>query len=294
MTFSRATRLIHGPADEDRIPGAVKMPIFQSAMFEHGPGGNRYIRLNNTPNQQSLSRKLAMLEGADESVVTGSGMAAISSALLSVLQPGDHMLAQDSMYGSTYSFATNMLRNYGITGEFFDADSPEIWESFLRPETRGLYVKSITNPLMKVCDLEHAVEFARQNDLVSLIDNTFASPVNFRAAEFGFDLSLHSATKCLNGHSDIVAGAVVGRGDLIGARRECSISSVARWIRTRASFWTAACRRFFYALNGTTTARGVWRNSFTHTRWFQRSTIPVFPPTLATRAPRRCSADLVA
>ncbi len=235
MTFSRATRLIHGQANEDRIHGAVKMPIFQSAMYEHGPGGLRYIRLNNTPNQQSLNHKLAMLEGAEEAVVTGSGMAAISSALLSVLKPGDHMLAQDGMYGGTFSFATNMLRDYGITVQFFDADSPEIWGSLLRPETRALYVESITNPLMKVCDLERAVGFARQHNLVSLIDNTFASPVNFRAAEFGFDLSLHSATKYLNGHSDIVAGAIVGRGDLV-RRAEKMLRSLGGSLDPHACF----------------------------------------------------------
>ena len=215
MKCSIDTDLVHAGDVHPRIGGAVRMPVFQSAMFEHGEHGVRYIRYNNTPNQQSLNRKLAVLEGADEALVTGSGMAAISGALLSVLSPGDHLLAQDGLYGGTHGFATRMLHDLGIEVTFFDADSPDTWEGLLRPQTRAVYVESITNPLLQVCDLERIVDFAASNKLISMIDNTFATPINYRAAGHGFDLSLHSATKYLNGHSDIVAGAVIGRGDLV-------------------------------------------------------------------------------
>ncbi len=221
MPHAIDTQLVHAGEVHPRIEGAVRTPIFQSAMFEHDEDPLRYIRYNNTPNQQVLNRKLAALEGAEAGLVTGSGMTAISAALLAVLSPGDHLLIQDGLYGGTYAFATDFLQELGIEHDFIDANDPTSWERKLRPETRAIYVESISNPLLGIADLESAVEFARGNRLVSLIDNTFATPVNYRAAEKGFDLSLHSATKYLNGHSDIVAGAIMGRADLVsGAEKK--------------------------------------------------------------------------
>lgn len=215
MSLELDTLVIHAGEHEPRLNGAVRMPIFQSAMFEHDDNPLRYIRYNNTPNQTVLNRKLAMLEGAEDALVTGSGMTAISGALLSVLKPGDHLLVQDSLYGGTHSFVTTLMADLDISVTFFDAHASDTWSQHLRPHTRAIYVESITNPLLHVCDLEGIIGFARANQLVSLIDNTFATPYNYRAVEAGFDLSLHSATKYLNGHSDIVAGAILGRGDLV-------------------------------------------------------------------------------
>jgi cystathionine beta-lyase/cystathionine gamma-synthase len=142
-------------------------------------------------------------------------MAAISTGLLTVLSAGDHLLIQGCLYGGTHDFVTHDLPSFGIKYDFIEADRPESWNRLLRRETKGIYLEAMSNPLLQVPDLKAAVEFAKANGLVSLIDNTFASPVNFRPAEHGFDLSLHSCTKYLNGHSDIVAGAVIGRGDLV-------------------------------------------------------------------------------
>lgn len=195
------------------------MPIFQSAMFEtkDEPGYHdiRYIRLNNTPNHQALHEKLAALEGAEDALVTSSGMAAISTSLLTFLGTGDHLLVQDCLYGGTHDFVTKDLNTFGITYTFIGGNDPESWKKKLQPNTKAIYVETMTNPLLEVADHKAVVEFARSNGLVSLIDNTFASPINFRPLELGFDLSLHSATKYLNGHSDIVAGAVIGSSDLI-------------------------------------------------------------------------------
>lgn len=215
MPVSIDTQLIHKGEPKPRIDGAVSMPIFQSAMYEDGGDELRYIRYNNTPNHRVLNEKLAALEGAEAALVTGSGMAAISTALLTVLTPGDHLLAQNSLYGGTHSFVTRVLPELGVAVDFIDAADPGAWDASLRPTTRAIYVESISNPLMRVGDLEAVTAFAQANGLVSLIDNTFATPVNFRPTEWGFDLSLHSATKYLNGHSDIVAGVVIGRADLI-------------------------------------------------------------------------------
>jgi cystathionine beta-lyase/cystathionine gamma-synthase len=213
------TRLIHAGEPQPRIAGAVAMPIFQSAMFEYGGESDyhdiTYIRLNNTPNHLVLQQKLAALENAEAALVAGSGMAAITTALLTVLSAGDHLLAQSCLYGGTHDFVTRDLKSFGITYDFIDGNCPENWAAKLKPTTRAIYVETMSNPLLEVPDLEAVVRFAREHNLVSLIDNTFASPVNFRPPEHGFDLSLHSATKYLNGHSDIVAGVVIGRRELV-------------------------------------------------------------------------------
>lgn len=202
-----------------RIEGAVILPIFQSATFEYGGEGSyhdvRYLRLNNSPNHLSLNAKLAALENAEAAIVTASGMAAISTALLTILSSGDHLLAHNCLYGGTHNLLTDDFASFGLSYDFIDADDPASWESRLRPNTKAIYVESMTNPLLQIGDLKAVTEFAKRHNLISVIDNTFASPVNFRPAEHGFDLSLHSCTKYLNGHSDIVAGAAIGRADLV-------------------------------------------------------------------------------
>lgn len=213
------TKLIHAGEIRPGVMGAVSLPVFQTAMYEYEPTVEyhdiKYIRLNNTPNHAVLHRKLAALENAESALVAASGMAAITTALLAVLSTGDHLLAQDNLYGGTHDFLTGTLGDFGIGHGFFDPERPETWEAGLKPRTKAVYVETISNPLMKVPDLEAVAAFAREHGLVSIVDNTFATPLNFRPAELGFDLSLHSCTKYLNGHSDIVGGAVIGRKDLV-------------------------------------------------------------------------------
>lgn len=215
------TKLIHAGEPEPLIGGAVAMPIFQSATFayrgERSYHDLRYIRLSNTPNHDALHQKLAALENAEAALVTASGMAAISATLLALLGSGDRLLAQDCLYGGTHDLLTADLPALGIATDFIDPNDPASWRERLTPRTRAIYVETISNPLMGVPDLGAVTEFAAAHSLVSIIDNTFASPVNFRPAEAGFDLSLHSCTKYLNGHSDIVAGAIIGRADLVRA-----------------------------------------------------------------------------
>ncbi len=213
------TKVIHAGEPRPRIAGAVVMPVFQSATYQYAGeksyGGVRYIRLNNTPNHLALAEKLAALENTEDALVTASGMAAISTSLLTFLGKGDHFLAQDCLYGGTHDFVTRDIEKFGISYDFIDGNDLDSWKRKLKPTTRAIYVETISNPLMQVPDLESVVSFAKSHGLVSMIDNTFASPVNFRPSELGFDLSLHSATKYLNGHSDIVAGAVIGKLALI-------------------------------------------------------------------------------
>mgnify|MGYP002749854482 FL=1 len=213
------TELIHAGEPKPHIQGAVSIPIFQSSTFEYTGQESyhdlRYIRLNNTPNHVALHEKLAALENGEAAVVSASGMAAISTTLLALLSAGDHFLAQDCLYGGTHDLITKDLPAYGISSDFICGKDPEAWKKLLRPNTKAVYVESITNPLMQVADLKAIVEFARENGLYSIIDNTFTSPINFRPLEHGFDLSIHSCSKYLNGHSDIVAGAVIGPEQLI-------------------------------------------------------------------------------
>ncbi len=213
------TKLIHAGEPDPRIMGAVSLPIFQTAMFEYAGEASyhdiRYIRLNNTPNHLALHAKLAALENAEAALVTGSGMAAISTTLLTVLGAGDHLLAQDCLYGGTHDLLTKDFAGWGLAYDFIDGDKADSWRHKLTSNTKAIYVEAISNPTLQVSDLKAAVKFAREHGLVSIIDNTFASPINFRPSELGFDLSMHSCTKYLNGHSDIVGGAVIGRADLV-------------------------------------------------------------------------------
>jgi len=207
-----------GPPPED----AVVSPIFQSAMYrtrgvDVEEGALRYLRYGNTPDQREIGRLLAKLEGAEDGLATSSGMAAISTALLGVLSEGDHLLAQEALYGGTRDLLTDALPSFGIEVELVDGGDPAAWEAAVRSETRALYLETISNPLLRIPALGAAPGFCREHGLASIVDNTFATPWNCRAAEAGFDLVLHSATKYLNGHSDLVAGAIAGRADLVEA-----------------------------------------------------------------------------
>lgn len=213
------TKLIHAGEPEPRIYGAVGMPIFQSAMYEYAGEGSyhdiKYIRLTNTPNHEVLHKKLAALENAEAAVVTASGMAAITTTFLSILSAGDHVLMQECLYGGTHDLVTKDFPAFGFSVDFINPDDPESWLRKVRPNTKAVYVETIANPLLQVGDLKAIPVFARSHGLISIIDNTFASPINFRPPEWGFDISIHSCTKYLNGHSDIVGGACIGSADLI-------------------------------------------------------------------------------
>ncbi|MEM9290349.1 MAG: PLP-dependent aspartate aminotransferase family protein [Acidobacteriota bacterium] len=218
------TRAIHSGEAEHRVEGAVAPPIFQSSTFEvGGPRAQstevRYIRLHNTPNHRMLHAKLAALAHGETALVTSSGMAAISAALLSVLQQGDRLLAPRGLYGGTHGLLTQTFPRFGISVDFIDSQAPETWEAALHPTTRAIYVESISNPLMEVARLDEVSRFAQGHGLVSLIDNTFLSPCLFRPLDLGYDLELHSATKILNGHSDVVAGVVIGSQQQVDATR---------------------------------------------------------------------------
>ena len=213
------TLAVHAGERRPGPEGSVVFPIYQSTVYSVEPGTDyhdlRYIRLNSTPSQTYLHDKLAALEDGEAAVATASGMAAVTSVLHSLLREGDHVIAGDCLYGGTHDFLTQHAESLGWRYTFVDPLRPETWEAARTDRTRVFLVETITNPLMRVGRLPEVVEFCRRNGLTSVIDNTFASPVNFQPLRAGFDLCFHSATKYLNGHSDVVAGCVIGGAERV-------------------------------------------------------------------------------
>jgi cystathionine gamma-synthase/cystathionine gamma-lyase/cystathionine beta-lyase len=213
------TLAVHGGERRPGPEGSVVFPIYQGTVFSVEPGTGyhdiRYIRLNSTPSQVYLHDKLAALEGAEAALATASGMAALTTVLHTVLKAGDHLLASDCLYGGTHDFLTQHAENLGWTYTFVDPQRPESWAAARTPSTKVFLVETIANPLVRVAKLRDVVAFARREGLTTVVDNTFASPVNFRPLSIGFDVVFESATKYLNGHNDLVAGAVAGSAELI-------------------------------------------------------------------------------
>jgi cystathionine gamma-synthase/cystathionine gamma-lyase/cystathionine beta-lyase len=213
------TLAVHGGEPRPAAQGSVVFPIYQGTVFTDPPGTAyddlQYIRLNSTPSQVYLHNKLAALEGAEAAIATSSGMAALTTTLLALMKPGDHILAGDCLYGGSHAFLAKNAERLGWTYTLVDAQEPDAWDAAIRPETRVFLCETMTNPLLRVPALDAIVSLCRERGVLSLIDNTFASPASFRPLDHGFDLSFHSATKYLNGHSDVVAGCVMGSRALI-------------------------------------------------------------------------------
>ena len=219
------TIVIHS-GDEFNLTGAVVQPVWQSVNYktkdlltmakistEDRPLGF-YARYS-TPTLKQLSKVCADLEKTEDSVVFGSGMAAISSAIACTLKSGDHIVAQSNLYATTIKYLRDILPQFGITATFVDQTDNRAFEKAIKKNTKVVYVETPSNPLMKITDLEFIGKLCRKKKVLSIIDNTFASPVNQNPADFGVDVIIHSATKYLGGHSDVLAGVVCGSLDFI-------------------------------------------------------------------------------
>jgi len=215
---ANSTTAIHAGELMPRPAGAIGTPIFQASTYEyHGEAYHDigYMRLSTSPNHRVLAARIAALEGSEAALATGSGMAAISAVLFTLLSTGDHILVQDCLYGGTTGILTGELARMGITHTQIDPQDPESWAAKIQPNTKAVYVETLTNPLVQMADLESVVAFAKEHELVSVIDNTFATPMNFRPAVHGFDLVVESCTKFMNGHTDIIAGSVAGSAEMV-------------------------------------------------------------------------------
>jgi len=199
-----------GEVEDTQFKGAIS-PLFMASSYAYEDVEvKRYPRYFNTPNQEALGKKIAALEHCEAGMIFGSGMAAVSTSLLAFLHKGDHVVVQKTIYGGAYNFMVEEFPKYGIEFSFTEGFEQKDFEDKIQSNTKVIYVETPSNPLMLITDLEMIAGIARQHNLVSMIDNTFASPVNQTPADFGIDIMIHSATKYMSGHSDICAGAVAG------------------------------------------------------------------------------------
>ncbi len=201
------TICVHSGDVEDITYGGAVSPIYTATAYAYAAGANNpYPRYFNSPNQMNLAKKVARLEGAEAALIFGSGMAAISSAMLSVLKTGDHIIIQNQIYGGTRNFIQKELDTFDISFDYFN-DENEI-EGLIQKHTKLIYLETPSNPLLELVDLKKIAKIARAHKILTMVDNTFASPINQRPITLGIDIVIHSATKYLGGHSDITAGAV--------------------------------------------------------------------------------------
>jgi cystathionine beta-lyase len=205
--------------------GGINTPIYTSTSYGYLDTDERlYPRYFNIPNQKAIVEKVASLENAEDGLIFSSGMAAISSALLSNLQAGDHCLFQNGLYGGTVHFITREFTRFGIEYTLLKNNDPESFKKAVKKNTRVIYVESPSNPLLSIIDLEKISDLCKKNHCLSIIDNTFASPVNQNPINYGIDIVIHSATKYLGGHSDICAGVAVGNAEQIDRIRQTALS----------------------------------------------------------------------
>ncbi len=212
------TLAVHGQATRRPDWSPVVSPIYQSATFTNPVGSDEevmYSRYGNNPNQVTLGAKYALLEGAEAGIVVASGMGATALAHLAVLRPGDHLLASGWIYGGTRRLFDEEFGRLGIDVSYVNPDQPRLWRRSVRKSTRAIFVETPTNPTMRVVDLTPMAQAARDGGFALLVDATFASPINYRPLEHGADIAITSATKYLNGHSDVIAGAVAGSSGVI-------------------------------------------------------------------------------
>jgi cystathionine beta-lyase len=218
-TFRPATLLVHQGRDRDPATGAAAIPIYQASTYHH-PGGESgdydYARSGN-PSREQVEEAITLLEGGVRGFAYASGMAAVGSAL-SLFKSGDHLLASRDLYGGTWRFLTGVLPQQGIKVDFVDTTDAQKVEDAITTQTRGLFLETPTNPLFNITDLRAMVEIARRRNLLTLLDNTFMTPLLQKSLPLGIDVVIHSATKFLGGHSDLLAGVVTTADTELGKR----------------------------------------------------------------------------
>jgi cystathionine beta-lyase len=214
------TLILHNGNEFDAATGALSIPVYQASTFRQTdidhPGPYDYSRSGN-PTREAVEKTLAALENGSRAFAFASGMAAISSAL-AILQQGDHIIATEDIYGGSYRILTRFFTNFGISTTFVDMTEPENVMQAIRPNTKAIFMETPSNPLLKITDIAKIVAIAKQHGCITMIDNTFMSPYFQRPLDLGVDIVLHSVTKFLGGHSDVIGGAVVVKSAELAAR----------------------------------------------------------------------------
>ncbi|OLB06813.1 MAG: hypothetical protein AUH06_06695 [Gemmatimonadetes bacterium 13_2_20CM_69_27] len=237
-----STRAIHGDPEARPDWTPVVAPLYQSSTFTNPIGSTAevlYTRYGNNPNQTAIAKRLAALEGAEAAIFLSSGMGAIALSHLAVLRPGDHLLSSEWIYGGVQRLFAQEFGRFGIDVSFVGPLESRTWKRALKKNTRAIFVETPTNPLLRVLDLEPIATLCKTEGLALLVDSTFATPINFRPLEHGADVVIHSATKYLNGHTDVIAGAVAGTESVIEEVRKLmqvwgqAIDPMAAWLIER-------------------------------------------------------------
>lgn len=214
------TKILHHGAEIDPYTGAAAVPVYQVSTFAQSDpvklGRYEYARGEN-PTRESLENAIAALEGGAVGLAFSSGMAATCSVLL-MFRPGDHLVVGEDVYGGTYRAFTTIFRQWGLESTFVDASDPGRVAEAVRQNTRAVFVETPSNPTLKITDLRAVASIARERGLLSIVDNTFMTPYLQRPIEAGFDIVVHSATKFLGGHSDLIAGLAVAADEETGKR----------------------------------------------------------------------------
>lgn len=213
------TKIVVNPGSKDPYTGALSVPIYPASTYAYkdldGMQEYNYSRTGN-PTRKALEETLATLDGGARGFAFASGVAATTTALVSVLASGDHVVATEQIYGGAYRIITTYLHRFGIEHTFVDTSNPDLVKAAIKRNTKALFLESPSNPLQKIIDFKAMAKIAKENDIITIVDNTFLTPYFFRPLSFGMDMVVHSATKYLGGHSDLVAGAVVARSDDLG------------------------------------------------------------------------------
>jgi len=227
MTVSKSSKLtqsVHaGSAGDPQFKGTVT-PIYPSSAYDYEEvSSTMYPRYFNTPNQKAVIEKLAALENAETGLIFSSGMAAIMTSLFAMLKKGDHVILQNDLYGGTHHAIVHELPRYGMEYSLVDAQDPANFEKAIKPETKVIYIETPSNPTLKITDIKVVSEIARKHGIITIIDNTFASPVNQNPLDLGIDIVTHSGTKYIGGHSDICCGAALASAQLTAKIWDSSI-----------------------------------------------------------------------
>jgi cystathionine beta-lyase len=239
MSKKIGTKCVHsGNIVDDKFHGSIS-PIYPATTYDYRKT-DTYPRYFNTPNQLALSRKISDLESAEDSILFGSGLGAISSTMFSFLKSGDHVILHDSIYGGTINLVNTEFKKFNIDFSYIDINDVDLLKSTIKKNTRIIYFETPTNPLLQIVDISLISSVAKENNITSIIDNTFASPINQNPINFGIDLVIHSATKYLGGHSDILAGSVSGAKEHIekikksGINYGANLSDYTVWLLERS------------------------------------------------------------
>ncbi|TLJ03182.1 methionine gamma-lyase [Escherichia sp. E4385] len=243
-----ATQIIHAGQHPDPSTGSLSTPIFQTSTFvfdnaEQGAArfaleepGYIYTRLGN-PTTESLEQKMAVLESGEAALATASGISAITTALLTLCQQGDHIVSANAIYGCTHAFLSHSMPRFGINTSFVDATNIAELKAAIRPETKVVYIETPANPTLTLVDIETVAGIAHQHGALLIVDNTFMSPYGQQPLRLGADIVVHSVTKYINGHGDVIGGVIIGKKEFIDQARYVGLKDITGGCMSPFNAW---------------------------------------------------------